>query len=106
MKDSIKNRFQIEIGGRWQLMPAENMTWRQWAFDPFAGLTVPGQILKDPRMQLPKIRHWVEQINDGIDAETGLRKYHWTSRAFWLRFGVRLFGLDVGFAVAWRKKVA
>jgi hypothetical protein len=104
MDDPITNRFQVEIGGGWQLLPSDGVTWREWAFDPFFGLTLPGQILKNPRTQVPKIQHWVDEIGEGRDPKTGMKNFHWVSRAFWLRFGIRVLGLDIGFSAAWRKK--
>lgn len=109
--DRLRDRFQIEIGGRWQLMPGKHESWRQWAFDPFFGLTRIGQELgPNPRAKLPQdgpeLRFLLDSVEDGIDEATKLRKTRWISRVFWLRFGCRLLGLDIGFGLYWRKNAA
>jgi hypothetical protein len=107
--DRFRDRFQIEIGGRWQLMPGRNESWRQWAFDPFFGVTRIGQeISPNPRRHLPDdgpdLRFMLDERDDGIDEATGLRKRTWISRIFWLRFGCRVLGLDLGFGVYLRRR--
>jgi hypothetical protein len=104
MTDPISQRLQFEMGIRFDLMPPAGCGWKKWVFDPFFGLTLPGQVLTNPRNQVPKIQHWV----DGEDiTEPGdqLKRWRWTSRAFWLRAGCRLLGVDIGFALAWRRKI-
>lgn len=104
--DPITDRFQIQFQMDWQMFPAGEMTWWEWLFDPFGGLTLPGQTLSEPYTQLPNIHRWGEAITT-IDPDTGdVTALHWVSRAFWLRGGCRILGLDVGFGIAWRKKVS
>ena len=95
-------RVQLQIGVRFDLTPP-GISWKEWAFDPFIGLTLPNQILNNPRSQLPKIQHWVDEVGEGRDANN-MKIYKWVSRALWFRAGVRILGLDIGLGIAWRKK--
>ena len=100
-RDPITNRVQFEMGVRFDLMPPGSIGWKKWAFDPFFGLTLPGQVLTNPRSQLPKIEHWAEDASTGEkDPITGLKVWRWISRAFWLRAGVRVLRLDIRFRLA------
>lgn len=104
MEDTLSNRLQFEIGIRFDLMPPGSIGWRKWAFDPFCGLTLPGQVLKNPRAQLPKIQHWVDSEEISEPGEYP-KRWKWTSRALWLRAGCRILGFDIGFGLAWRKRL-
>lgn len=100
-------RFQLEIGGRWQLLPDRNTSWRQWFFSPYWGLTLVGQRLDKPRQQLPEGvigKGGLDSDDNGIDPVTNILITRWISRCFWLRAGCRLLGLDIGIGLFYRKK--
>src|SRR5260221_1583464 len=81
-------RFQVEVGVRWQLLPAsKDMTVRQWLWSPEGGITRIGQKLTDAR-QLP------EDTRPAFASDGEYR-----SRFFWARGAVRIFGLDAGFGI-------
>lgn len=88
-------RFQIEIGGRWQAVPDRNTTILQWIFDPFCGFTYPGKIIKG-RQEVPD-----EERFGGLEI---LGNNQYRALVWWLRFGIRLLGLDVGFGVFVRSR--
>ena len=99
-------RFQIEIGGRWQLFPDQNTSWRQWAFSPGCNLVWPGKeinLAKDwpdgtKRQSQLDI---VDEPWDGV----GLKKTHYFARYFWATCYLRLLGLDLGAAVIWLAQI-
>lgn len=88
-------RFQIEIGGRWQAVPDRNTTFRQWLFDPFCGYTYPGKIIKD-RQELPD-----GEVFGGLEI---LGNNEYRALVWWLRFGIRVLGLDIGAGVFIRSR--
>lgn len=100
MKDPFWQRFQIEFGLGWTLMPNDtvNSSWRRHLFDPWFNLVFVGDILGNPRKHLPKFgAGFVEEhTNDPLKT--------WSSRCFWLGTGIRLLGLEVGFGVFYRKR--
>lgn len=96
-------RFQAGFGANWYLLPTKGMSWREWVFDPFFGVTRIGQAIANPRAQLPDIQWFVDEVGEGRDPETGMKNWHWISRCFWLRFGVRVLGVDIGFSMWYRR---
>ena len=90
-------RTQIEIGGRWQLLPDKNTTWSKWVFDPFANVVWPGK-----RVEYGKTPDgcWSEPwtIVGSYDSPTmsAVATYYWASA------GVRVLGLDIGAAIIFR----
>ena len=80
-------RFQFEIGGRWQLFPAE-MTWRKWAFDPEFGVTRVGQEITS-RHRLPDPFHRFVEVEGS----------RFLSKVLWVHGALRVLGLDVGVAL-------
>lgn len=83
-------RIQIEIGGRWQLVPDRNTTWRQWIFDPFCGAIWPGKTIKG-RSELPD--------GEGFGGLEITSNNEFRSLVWWFRCGVRLLGLDIGMGI-------
>lgn len=90
-------RVQVEIGGRWQLVPGRSDTWREWAFDPFFGYTYPGKIIKG-RQELPD-----GETFGGLEI---LGNNQYRALVWWLRFGIRVFGLDVGLGIFVRSQAS
>lgn len=92
-------RFQIEIGIRWQLFPGKDLTWKQWLFDPVWGITFPGEEITT-RTQLPESTSW------GVDSksvEENGEKKKYISLVFWLHGAIRILGLDLGAGIFWRQ---
>jgi hypothetical protein len=85
-------RFQVEVGGRWQMMPSRDMSPKEWLWSPFAGYVYPGKIIKG-RQDLPEGEIYGGLEGNGTDAEP------WRSLVWWVRFGIRICGLDVGMGV-------
>lgn len=101
-------RTQIEFGINFKLFPdGGRMSLREHLFDPFFNLAWIGKELKNPRGELPEGQHWyvdcVDQKKDRSPIES-LRDYKYYSRCFWLGFGCRILGLDVGVGIFYRKK--
>lgn len=96
MKDlPIWRRFQIEIGGRWQLMPDGQTSWREWAWSPYANVAWPGKLvsyLKIPREIWSHIN--LEAYADGKAA----------AKFWWATCALRVLGLDLGLAIFFRPK--
>ena len=106
--DRWRDRIQFQIALRFDLAPSKQDTWLQWAFSPTAGITRIGEELKNPHRQLPE--GWGQgyldkEENDlGPDPVTGLNRWSWTSRCFWLRGAIRILGVDLGAGVFYRKR--
>ena len=80
------------------MLPDKNTTWRKWFFDPFAGLTKPGDIIEYPAQFPPDIGpHFADHDNP----DKKMR-----AKFFWARCGVRILGLDFGLGVFYRLKSA
>jgi hypothetical protein len=80
-------RLQVEVGFNWKLLPSGQMTWREWAFDPNGGATLPGQLLN--RKNKPD-----QTVAAYIDFECPDKKMR--SRFFWLHGAIRVLGFDIG----------
>lgn len=108
IKDRIRDRFQIEIGIRFDLVPQSRDSWLQWAFSPSFGLTRVGQVLEPGRIrqQVPEgtLQVSVDCEDLDRDPETNLMRSRWTSRCFWLRGAIRILGVDLGAGIFWRRK--
>jgi hypothetical protein len=110
MEDRFRDRFNIQLGVWWQLMPAKDDTWLQWLFSPSFGVTRMGQVFQpfsNARQQLPEgpsLACLVDSVEDGIDPATGLKRWWFVSRVFWVRGALRVLGLDVGFGLYLRKR--
>jgi hypothetical protein len=97
-RDKVRwwQRFQLEVGVNWKMVPSRDLTWKTWAFDPFFNLTWPG---KTPvtRADLPEgeIFGGLESVGEGKDLK-------FFSLVWWCGFGIRLLGLDVGVGLFYR----
>lgn len=100
----IWKRVQIEIGGRWQMLPDKNTSWRQWLISPGCRLVWPGKEV-DPRKDWPEGAPRKDQVDivtdDERDPTTNLRRSRWYARYFWATCYLRVLGLDLGAAVLW-----
>lgn len=95
MKDlPLYRRIQLELGIRFDLFPAKNVTYRQWLFDPSFKCVWPGK------------RVVYGDTPDGLwgsmAIETRGDTFH--ARFWWLGVAIRVLGLDVGFGLYYRKK--
>jgi hypothetical protein len=92
-------RFQIEIGISWKMVRNRDMSsWKEWAFSPSFGMTVPGQEIKN-RWQLPESSSW------GVDTiSVGEQDKKYISSVLWVHGALRVLGLDIGAGVFWRKQ--
>jgi hypothetical protein len=112
MHDRIRDRFNIQLGLQWQLMPAKEDSWLQWAFSPSFGVTRMGQKFtpfSGARRFLPEgpsLHTMVDEADDGMgkDPATGLKNWWFVSRIFWVHGALRVLGLDLGFGVYLRKR--
>jgi hypothetical protein len=95
MKVKWYQRFQVEIGGRWQLFPSSDITWKQWLFDPFFNLVWPGKII-NPRADLPD-----GSLFGGFEIAAN---NEYKSLVYWLGTGIRVLGLDLGIGIFIRSK--
>lgn len=104
--DRWRDRIQFEIGIRFDMVPASSMTWRQWAFEPMVNFVRVGDVLPNPRANLPKFGPgFVDEIGgDERDPETGLRKFIWVSRCFWMSGAIRILGFDLGVGIFYRQR--
>jgi len=106
--DRWRDRLQLQIGLRFDLMPSKHDTWWQWAFSPTCGLTRVGQVLENGRVrqQLPDTfgRGYVDMIDHEKDPITGLRQTTMISRCFWLHGAIRILGFDLGAGIFYRKR--
>lgn len=97
-------RFQIEIGGRWQMLPDGRTSWRQWLFSPGCNLVWPGKEI-NPLKDWPEGHERRDQMDivaeEERDPVTNLRRSHWFARYFWATCYLRILGLDLGAAVIW-----
>lgn len=105
MRDPLYQRLQLEFGLNFRLLPSDDApTWRKWAFDPFFGVTLIGQQMINPRAALPKLgQGFVDELP--MQPLNGMKQWNWVSRCFWLRFGCRILGIDIGFGLFYRKRI-
>lgn len=88
-------RFQVEVGGRWQAVPDSQTTWKQWLFDPFYRFTYPGKF-PVTRADFPDFPlHGSINFRDDKQME---------SLIYWASAGCRVLGLDLGAGVFYRPK--
>lgn len=99
-------RIQFEVGINFRLMPDNRTSWRQHLIDPFLNFVWIGKRLENPRVELPTpfSGACVDREDGPRDDPTGLRTSIWTSRCFWLGFGCRILGLDIGVGIFYRKQ--
>lgn len=103
-------RFQIEVGIRFQLCPSDavNSSWRRHLFDPFGNFVLIGDILANPRTQLPKFgQGYVDDVSPPWERPpnepNALRpRSIWKSRCLWISGGVRLLGFEIGLGLFYR----
>jgi hypothetical protein len=90
-------RFQIEIGGRWQLLPNKDLTWAKWAWDPFGSCIWPG---KRVTYGATPDGCWsgVWSRAETYDSETRSAQMNF----YWLSGAIRILGLDFGAAILYR----
>lgn len=108
MTDPLSQRLQFQIGLRFDMFPPDNVSWKRWAFDPHFQMTRIGQQLTNPRTQLPELdKGSVEELilDPQINPVTGLKKWCWISRCFWLTGAIRILGFDLGLGVFYRKPI-
>lgn len=101
--DRFRDRFQVQLGVNWQLMPESHQPWTKWLFDPCLNLVWFGKKLKNPRLELPEGsfgKAFVWNANEGQDA----REPDWRSNVAWFGAALRVLGLDMGFGVYLRRK--
>lgn len=91
-------RFQIQVGLTWSLFPTREMTWKSWAFDPNYGCTFIGQEITD-RYQLPESYFYGVDILSITETEKIYK-----SLVFYFHGALRLFGLDFGIGIFYRKR--
>jgi hypothetical protein len=68
------------------MMPSRDMDWKEWLFSPFAGFTYPGKC-PITRSDLPD-----GEVYGGLESKGN----EFEALVWWLRFGIRVCGLDVG----------
>lgn len=108
MNDPLHQRLQFQIGLRFDMFPPDNVGWKKWAFDPHFLLTRIGQVLVNPRSQLPEMgKGYVDEriLSTERDPETGLIVRCWISRCLWMSGAIRILGFDLGFGVFYRKPI-
>ncbi len=91
-------RFQIEIGGRWQAVPDSHTTWRQWFFSPFFRFTYPGKC-PVTRADFPDFPDF--SLHGSVSFRDDNRM---ESLIYWATGAVRILGLDIGVGVFYRPR--
>lgn len=103
----LYRRIQIELGIRWDVMPGR-LSWKKWAFDPYANLIWPKKII-DPVKDWPEglsRQHYIDR--EGLpdrDPVTNLYPAIWRAKFFWATGAVRICGLDIGAAIMFLPKI-
>jgi hypothetical protein len=93
-------RVQLAAGVTF-VAPTLQMTLREWVFDPWLSLTLPGQPVTHLRQNIPsggKGAFWALPERDP--------KQPIMAAFVWLQLAIRLFGFDIGFEVWYRCKGA
>ena len=104
-KDRLRDRIQLELGIKFELMPPSRDPYRKWFFDPSFNLVWFGKKLQNPRVELPSFgQGYVKIVEVGRDPNSNLIIHEFISRCFWLGLAIRILGFDFGFGIFYRKE--